>query len=242
MAMTDLAPLTLEERLRAVQLQVTKAAQRAGRDPEGVTVIAVSKGFAVDSLQNAHAVGQRDFGENRVGELMEKHRELPPSVRWHFIGRLQRNKVGRVVQMNPVIHSIDSRELAEQINRRAETKIEALVEVNVSGEPQKAGVIPDELPKLVEAVLGLERVELTGLMTMAPRSEDPERARALFRRLAEMRYEVAERYSCPRIHHLSMGMSQDYLVAVEEGSTMVRIGEAIFGPRAPARRAGVLER
>lgn len=240
--MIEGSPTVIGDRLQAVRMSVAQVAGQAGREPDQISVIAVSKGMPADAIRRAFAAGSRDFAENRVQELISKHNELPSSIRWHFVGRLQRNKVGKMLGPAPVIHSVDSGELAEEINRRATVPVEVLIEVNVSGEPQKGGITPKELPHLVEAILGMKRLDLTGLMTMAPRSEDPETARPLFRRLAELRFEVAERYSCPRIHHLSMGMSQDYRVAVEEGSTMVRIGEAIFGPRAPARSVGVLER
>ena len=220
------------ESLAMVRRNIEGAALAVGRDPAEVTLIAVTKGFPVDSIQAARSYGQLDFGENRVQELVAKHSEMGSAVNWHFVGRLQRNKVRQVLPTGAVIHSVDRTELAEEISRRAAGPVQVLLEVNASGEPQKGGVESGELGELVELVLSLPRVDPVGLMTMAPRSSDPEFSRPVFRVLARLRDEVAARYS-DRIHHLSMGMSQDYRVAVEEGATMVRVGEAIFGPRRP---------
>lgn len=221
---------TVRRRLDRVREQISEAAERAGRDPAGVRLIAVSKGFGLSEIDAALQAGQLDFGENRVQELRSKYDQV--DVRWHFIGRLQRNKVAKLVRMAEVIHSIDSVELAKEVSSRATNPVQVLLEVNVSGEHRKGGVTVSDLPGLVEAVLDMRHLDLIGLMTMAPRVADPELARPVFRRLAVLRARMEETYSYPRIHHLSMGMSQDYLVAVEEGSTMVRVGEAIFGPRA----------
>ena len=223
---------TVRRSLDRVRDQINEAAERAGRDPAGVRLIAVSKGFPPSSISEAVGAGQLDFGENRVQELCSKYDQVSESVRWHFIGRLQRNKVGKLLRVADVIHSIDSVELAIQVGSRAAGPVEVLLEVNVSGEARKGGVAPSGLPELMEAVLEIKHLDLIGLMTMAPQLGDPELARPAFRQLAELRARMAETYSYARIHHLSMGMSQDYQVAVEEGSTMVRVGEAIFGPRA----------
>ena len=218
------------ERLDGVRNRIGEAAERAGRDPAGVQLIAVSKGFGSHEIRAAMDAGQLDFGENRVQELLGKYEQVQ-GVRWHFVGRLQRNKVAKLVQVSQIIHSIDSAELAKEVGKRATSQVEVLLEVNVSGEHRKGGVAPSDLPALVETVLQTQHLDLIGLMTMAPRVSDPELVRPVFRRLAELRAQMEERYSYSRIHHLSMGMSQDYRVAVEEGSTMVRVGEAIFGPR-----------
>lgn len=223
---------TVRHRLDSVRQNINDAAERAGRDPAGVRLIAVSKGFSIPSISEAVEAGQLDFGENRVQELLSKYDQAPEGVRWHFIGRLQRNKVNKLVRMADVIHSIDSVELAKEISSRAESPVQVLLEVNVSGEMRKGGVSPSGLGTLVEMVLEMKHLDLIGLMTMAPRVNDPELARPAFRQLAELRAEMADTYSYARIHHLSMGMSQDYRVAIEEGATMVRVGEAIFGPRA----------
>jgi pyridoxal phosphate enzyme (YggS family) len=221
----------IAQSLAGVRRDIEDAALRAGRDPSEITLIAVSKAFPVAAIAAAMETGHLDFGENRVQELVAKHAALGDRPRWHFVGRLQRNKVRQVLATRAVIHSVDRLELAEEISRRAVRPVRILVEVNVSGEPQKGGVEPEEVSRLVGAVLDLPNLELVGLMGMARKTDDPERSRPAFRELARLRAEMAAGYSSPRIHHLSMGMSQDYRVAVEEGATMVRVGEAIFGPR-----------
>jgi hypothetical protein len=222
----------LESALHRVREEIEATATRAGRTPSDIKLIAVSKGVPVARIRAGIQAGQADYGENRVQEAEAKHKDIGSEARWHFIGRLQRNKVARLVRFVHAIHSIDRIPLAAEVNARATAPVSVLLEVNVSGEQQKGGVAPRELPQLVEAVLDMPRLDLIGLMTMAPRVRDPEEVRPLFRELARLRAEVADRFSSPRIQHLSMGMSQDYVVAVEEGATMLRIGEAIFGPRA----------
>lgn len=237
MALANPAVTSVPERLERVKENIAEAAARAGRDPSEVRLIAVSKGFGPEAIAAAFEAGQVDFGENRVQELHGKYAQVPAGVRWHFVGRLQRNKVTKLVRIAQTIHSIDSVKLAEEVSVRAEEPVEALIEVNLSGEARKGGVDPEGVDELVEAALQLPRLEVIGLMTMARRVADPEEARPVFRRLAELRSKLAQRYSYARIHHLSMGMSQDYRVGVEEGATMVRVGEAIFGPRAVKTRS-----
>ncbi|CAN5833212.1 YggS family pyridoxal phosphate-dependent enzyme [soil metagenome] len=223
--------------LERVHRHIDEAAAGAGRDPSAVALIAVSKGFSAGAIAGAILAGQRDFAENRVQELAGKSAELGELVRWHFVGRLQRNKVRQVVESGAVIHSVDRLELAAEINRRAAQPVRVLVEVNVTGEPQKGGVEPEDLPRLVESALAMPNLEVIGLMTMARKAGDPELARPHFRELARLRDQLVQGYSA-MIHHLSMGMSQDYRVAVEEGATMLRVGEAIFGPRTPPQTLG----
>ncbi len=215
-----------------VRRQVDQGALSVGRDPADVALVAVSKGFPPEDIERALEVGLTEFGENRVQELVTKHRRLGPSVNWHFIGRLQRNKVRQVLSTRALIHSVDRLELASEINARAESPVRVLLEVNVTGEPNKAGVSPDALTKTVDAMMEMSNLEVVGLMTMARKAGNPELARPYFAELARLRSVLAEGYS-DRIHHLSMGMSQDYRVAVEEGATIVRVGEAIFGRRTP---------
>lgn len=233
--MTPPAMHSIERALAKVHSGIDEAALSAGRDPSEVTLIAVSKGFPAGAVEAALAAGQMDCGENRVQELAAKDRLIFPRPRWHFVGRLQRNKVRRVLSTGAVIHSVDRADLAGEIDRRAESAVRILVEVNVSAEPQKGGVEPEGVGGLVASILDMPNLDLIGLMTMAPKSRDPEAARRAFRELARLRREVADGYSCPRIRHLSMGMSQDYRIAVQEGATMVRVGEEIFGPRTPPR-------
>lgn len=218
--------------LDRVRQSIDDAANGVGRDPSDVTLIAVSKAFPANLIERALAAGQQDFGENRVQELAAKFAELGRQPSWHYVGKLQRNKVRQVLATGAVIHSVDRLELAAEINARAEEPVRVLLEVNVTGEPQKGGVEPEELNRLTEAALGMPNLQVVGLMTMARKAGDPELARPYFAELARLRDELVQGYS-PMIRHLSMGMSQDYRVAVEEGATMVRVGEAIFGPRTP---------
>ncbi len=222
----------IAESLSAVRSEIEQAALAAGRDPEEVTLIAVSKAFPVEAVRRALGAGQRDFGENRVQELVGKYEALGTEPVWHYVGRLQRNKVRQVVRTGATIHSVDRLELAAEVNARADRPVRILLEVNVTGEPQKGGVEPQDLPRLVEAALEMPNLEVIGLMTMARKAGDPELARPGFAELARLRDVLVQGYS-PMIRHLSMGMSQDYRVAVQEGATMVRVGEAIFGPRTP---------
>lgn len=218
--------------LDRVRQSIDDAANGVGRDPSDVTLIAVSKAFPANLIERALAAGQQDFGENRVQELAAKFAELGRQPSWHYVGKLQRNKVRQVLATGAVIHSVDRLELAAEIHARAEEPVRVLLEVNVTGEPQKGGVEPEELNRLTEAALGMPNLQVVGLMTMARKAGDPELARPYFAELARLRDELVQGYS-PMIRHLSMGMSQDYRVAVEEGATMVRVGEAIFGPRTP---------
>ena len=219
--------------LDRVRDRIAAAAARAGRSPTDVRLVAVSKAVPVTRMREAMAAGQRDFGENRAPEAAEKHRELGGEVVWHFVGRLQRNKVRSLTGWVDLIHSVDRQELAEEIDRRAagtSGRQDVLVEVNLTGDPGRGGVAPPELPELLRAVEHLQAVRVKGLMTMAP-AGPPEEARPLFREAARLREEMARRFPELEIQHLSMGMSQDYEVAVEEGATLVRVGEAVFGPR-----------
>lgn len=225
--------------LEKVQEEIAAAALRAGRRPQDVTLVAVSKQSAVSQMREAMAFGQRDFGENRVQEAAAKYKELGTAVTWHFVGRLQGNKIRHLVGWVDLIHSLDRSELASEIDRRGVRNVEVLVEVNVSGEPSKGGVQPGEVLALLEATAALPHVRVAGLMGMAPVVASPEEARPYFRRLAALRDEVAREFPADRgahVQHLSMGMSQDYVIAVEEGATLVRIGEAIFGRRSTRPR------
>lgn len=211
---------------------VAEAASRSGRPAESVTIVAVSKGFDVAKIREARAAGLLDFGENRAQEAVTKFEELgADGLRWHFVGRLQRNKAKQIVNWVHLIHSVDRIDLAEEIARRCMSPQRVLIEVNTTGEAGKGGIGPDQLLRLAEEIAGIERIELAGLMTMAPVVSDPEGARPYFRTLAGLLADLQARIPLPGIQHLSMGMSQDYAVAVEEGSTIVRLGEAIYGPR-----------
>jgi hypothetical protein len=231
--------------LERVRERIGDAAARAGRNPSAVTLVAVSKGAPAERVLEAARAGQRDFGENRAPEAVAKIEQLEAwgigGLRWHFVGRLQRNKVRTIFgtaraaggDLVCLVHSVDRLELASEIGKRAAATADVLVEVNTSGEEAKGGVHPSELAALVDAILGVPGVpgvRVTGLMTMAPRLRRPEDARPYFRRLATLRDDLGRRFPGAGIDHLSMGMSQDYEIAVEEGATIVRVGAAIFGP------------
>jgi PLP dependent protein len=214
---------SLTESLDRVRARIGAAAERAGRAPGDVTLVAVSKTFPVEVLKRVIAAGATDLGENRAQELKDKVAILGDAVRWHFVGPLQTNKVRVVVGAASLIHSLDRTTLAEAIARRA-----APIDL-VSGETAKHGIEPERAVGLARAADALDAVRVVGLMTMAPFSDDPETSRPFFRRLAQLRDEVTE--VVPDATGLSMGMSRDFEVAIEEGATMVRVGEAIFGSR-----------
>ena len=230
----------LIERIRQVRLQVEAAAARSGRSADAVTIIAVSKTVPAERVALAYQMGLKVFGENRVQEAREKIAALPyPLIRWHLIGHLQTNKVARAVELFHLIHSVDSARLAEALERSAAARQktqQVLLQVNVAGETSKEGASSAELPTLAEAVLRQPHLQVQGLMTIAPYTEQPETVRPVFRRLRELRDELCARFPQGSWAELSMGMSGDYLVAIEEGATMVRIGRAIFGERSTGTR------
>ena len=221
-----------------VRERIASAARRGARRVEDVLLVAVSKGVDPTQVLAAAASGVTDFGENRVQEALPKIAHLRPqvtgSVRWHLVGHLQRNKVRQAVPLFDVIHSVDSVALAialDQRGRQAGRICEVLVQVNLASEPQKFGVASEAVPPMLQSLSALSGIRVVGLMTIAPQVDHPEAARPVFRRLRELRDEVARAGGAPAVVHLSMGMSEDFEVAVEEGATMVRIGRAIFGPR-----------
>ena len=213
-------------RLSEVRKNIGAAAERAERDPADVRLLAVSKGFGAERIGIAATVcGQLDFGENRVQEALAKMEDVKGSgARIHLIGTLQRNKA-RHAGAFASVQSIDSIRLAEAVSRRLDRELEILLEVNVAGEQSKSGFPPEDLPGALPAIQALPNLDVAGLMTIAPIVADPEDARPFFRQLRGLRDRLG-------LRELSMGMSSDYAVAVEEGATMVRIGRAIFGERA----------
>ncbi|MFZ5815526.1 MAG: YggS family pyridoxal phosphate-dependent enzyme [Bacillota bacterium] len=219
-----------------VRQRIAQAALRAGRHPDAVTLIAVSKTRPVEDLEAAIAAGITHLGENRVQELKEKVGLLSGrEVTWHLIGSLQTNKAKQALELAGLIHSLDRDSLLDELVRQAERRgspCDALVQVNVSGELSKHGIAPAELIPFLRRVSRQEWVRVRGLMTMAPYSEEPEAARPHFQRLREL-FEQVRELALPnvRMEHLSMGMSGDFEVAVEEGATLVRVGSAIFGER-----------
>ena len=215
--------------LQRVLERVARAAERAGRRAEDVRLIAVSKTVEAERIAQALAAGVRALGENRVQEARAKIAELGRPAPWHLVGQLQTNKAKEAVDLFDVIHSLDRLELARELDKRARGRgrpVEALVQVNVAGEGQKGGVAPDGLPALLDAVAGLGHVRVRGLMAIPPEAPDAEGARPWFRALRKL----GERHG---LVELSMGMSGDFEVAIEEGATMVRVGTAVFGPRPP---------
>lgn len=218
----------LGERLNAVRERIARAAQRAHRDPQTILLLAVTKVFPATVIEEAYALGLREFGENYVQELEGKYGQVHnlEGVRFHLIGHLQSNKSGKAAELFDVVQTVDSAKLARRLSD-AGRSLEVMLEVKLAPEEAKSGAAPEELPELIAAVQALARLRLTGLMTMPPWSDDPEASRPYFRRLREL----AERHGLPQ---LSMGMSGDLEVAIEEGSTCVRVGTALFGKRKKA--------
>jgi pyridoxal phosphate enzyme (YggS family) len=222
---------TIQERFSGVRDRIAKAARRAGRNPGEVELVAVSKKQSAELIREAVDAGQLLFGENRVQEAMVKIPSLPGSLRWHLVGHLQSNKIRKALPLFELIHSVDSAELAGEIDRIAgETGLfpRVLLEVNVSGEGSKHGFRPEQLERDLETLLALPRLQVEGFKTMAPLAPEAEAARPFFAGLRELRDRMAARAGIP-FGILSMGMSGDFEVAVEEGATLVRVGSAIFG-------------
>lgn len=220
-----------------VRERIAAAARRSGRRVEDVLLVAVSKGIDATQVLAASGSGVTDFGENRVQEALPKITHLRPQVagpvRWHLVGHLQRNKARQALTAFDVIHSVDSVALAMALDQRAQEAgriCEVLVQVNVTSEPQKFGIAPEALQAMLRSLTALSGIRVVGLMTIAPQADSPEVARPIFRRLRELRDDAREGLG-PAFAHLSMGMSEDFEVAVEEGATLLRIGRAIFGPR-----------
>ena len=216
---------TIADRVAHVRQRIERAAERAGRSPADVTIVAVSKGFPPSAIDEAMVAGIADIGENRVQEAAAKIaalRGLP--VTWHLVGHLQTNKAKTALELFDIIHSVDSLHLAEVLSHRAQRPLPVLLEVSVTGEASKFGFPPNEVAAAAEAIARLPRLDLRGLMTVAPFISDPETVRPVFRELRRLRDALG-------LAELSMGMTDDFEVAIEEGATLVRIGRAIFGER-----------
>ncbi len=230
----------IEENLKQVRKNIERALEKARRDAKDVTLIAVSKTHPVEAIREVIDAGHLIFGESRVQEAKAKIPLLPANVRWHFIGHLQKNKIRHALPLFEIVHSVDSLELAETIDRAA-GKLglypRVLLEVNVAGEASKYGFSAESLREALGQLLSLDRVQIEGLMTIAPYSQDPENSRRYFAALRNLRdsIEDSEQIGLPT---LSMGMSGDFEVAIEEGATMVRIGTSIFGSRPAPGRPG----
>ncbi len=227
--------MSLKGNIDEVEQRIAEACRRSGRNREDVRLVAVSKKFPLAVILEANRLGLRDFGENYAQELRDKHREAgggaTDTLRWHFIGALQRNKVRYVVGKADLVHAVDNMTLVTELDKRAAaagTRVRALVEIN-GGEDSKNGIRGSDLREFLESASGFQNLSLEGLMMMPPYFEDPEMSRPWFSELREMRDKVSGEF--PGMRELSMGMSNDFEVAIEEGATILRVGSALFGPR-----------
>ena len=226
----------LKDRIDEVRSRIENACRRAGRDPDGVTLVAVSKTFSLEEIQAAAALGLRVFGENKAQEMEAKHKGWPsdaPDVSWHMIGHLQRNKASIVAERADVFHALDSMRLARRLDQKCQEAgrvLLCLVQVNVSGEDSKYGIEPEEVSSFLAKMGSFKNLSIRGLMTLAAPTEDPEEVRPQFQRLKALAETTAEAQNVS-LDWLSMGMSGDFEVAIEEGATHVRVGSAIFGSR-----------
>lgn len=227
------------ENLKAVEEKIRKACERSGRDRGEVTLIAVSKTKPVEMMEEAMESGIRVFGENKVQEILKKEVLLPEDVQWHLIGHLQRNKVRQIAGKVAMIHSVDSLRLAEQIQKEYEKlgqTAQILIEVNVAREESKFGLMPEETEETIRKIAEMPNIQVCGLMTIAPFVEDPEENRIHFRNLRKLLVDInAKNIDNISMNELSMGMTGDYEVAIEEGATFVRVGTGIFGSREYAK-------
>ena len=229
--------MNLADNLEKIQQRIRGACDRADREPNSVTLLAVSKTHPPETVNAAADCGQIYFGENKVQEAKAKIPLCPGNLHWHFIGHLQSNKCREAVELFRMIQSVDSLPLALEINKRAEQAartMPVLLEVNVAGEASKFGYRPEQLLAELQELNALPRIEIHGLMTVPPWSAEAEKARPHFRRLRELKQRAEAVLGAP-LPHLSMGMSGDFEIAIEEGATMVRIGTELFGPRTKAR-------
>ena len=225
----------LKDNYEAVKNNIEQACMRSTRDLSEVTLIAVSKTKPVPMLQEIYDAGARDFGENKVQELCQKYEELPQDIRWHMIGHLQRNKVKQVVGKAALIHSVDSYRLAQEISLQAQKQnitVPILIEVNIAKEESKFGIAKEDTIQLVEEIAELPNLTIQGLMTIAPFVDDPEDNRLYFREIKQLSVDIKNKnIDNVTMDVLSMGMTNDYEVAIEEGATIVRVGTGIFGAR-----------
>lgn len=229
-------PRAISERLAVVRGRLAAAARSAGRDPDSIRLVAVSKTFPLEAIREAYSAGQLDFGENRVQEALQKiARSTDLPIRWHLLGHLQTNKARKAAPAFATIQSVDSIELLGKLDRAAEESghaAELLIQVDLAGEATKFGAPPDQVPRLLEAAAACRAARVVGLMTLPPVPDTPEDARPWFRRLRDLRDEwLASGVPALMLRELSMGMSGDFEVAIQEGATMVRIGTAVFGSR-----------
>jgi len=228
----------IQKHLERVRAQIAEAAEKSGRQPADVELVAITKTHDAERVREAHEAGQQVFGESRVQEARAKIPELPSNLRWHFVGHLQKNKIRHALPLFELVHSVDSLALAEDINRIAEEEgmhPHVLLEVNVAGEGSKFGFNPETLRAEMETLLVLPRLSIEGLMTIPPLAPEAEASRRYFIKLRGLR-DALEKEFCIKLPHLSMGMTNDFVIAVEEGATLVRVGTAIFGERRRTKR------
>ena len=225
----------LKDRLNEVEEQILSSCDKGNRNRDDVTLIAVSKTKPVETLHEAYDLGVRIFGENKVQELVDKYEVLPKDISWHMIGHLQRNKVKYIIDKVSCIHSVESVRLAETIEKEAakhDRIIDVLIEVNVAGEDSKFGLTPEETPAFIEEISKFPHLRVKGLMTIAPFVDNSEENRPVFKALKKLSVDIeAKNIDNVSMNVLSMGMTNDYQVAIEEGATMVRVGTGIFGER-----------
>ena len=225
----------IQEQIEKVREQIAEAAERATRNPKEITLIAVSKTYPTSAIEEAIGAGCRDFGENHVQELCEKIDTIKEPVKWHLIGHLQTNKVKYIIGKTELIHSLDRLKLAEEIEKQSAKQgivTRVLIEVNVANEASKHGFKMDEVMEAVKQISQMKHIKVEGLMTVAPFVENPEENRTIFRKLYGLSVDIQkQKFDNISTNILSMGMSNDYQVAIEEGATMVRVGTAIFGNR-----------
>lgn len=224
----------ISENFKKIRDKIEERSAKLGRDPSKIKLVAISKGKTAEDVLEAYETGQRVFGENYAQELQEKYNLLRENVgiEWHFTGHLQKNKAKVVAPIISCIETIDSIELAKAMEKRATKPIKALIEVNIGGEGSKSGVKPEDLKILVKKMTSLEKLRLKGLMIIPPYSDNPEDSRPYFKKLRELLGELnSEKIYTEKLTELSMGMSHDFEIAIEEGATIVRVGTAIFGER-----------
>ena len=231
------ADATMRRRLEDVEDRIRSACNRAGRDRDAVTLIAVSKTHPTEAIERLYEQGVRAFGASYVQEWEEKVGQVPDDIDWHFVGHLQSNKARDVVDRMAFIHSVDRRSVMKQLNKRTESTVDVLLQINIAGQESKSGVEPDELSALIDTAEDYPNLNIRGLMTLPPHADDPEDNRDFFRRMRALFDDASTLLEQSAVHdvagfdHLSMGMTNDFEVAIEEGATMIRLGTALFGPR-----------
>jgi len=228
---------SVADRLQRIRERIAAAARRAGRDPASVTLVGVSKTVEAERVLEAVEAGLEDLGENRVQEARDKAPRLPDAVRWHLVGHLQANKANQAARLFQFVHSVDSVELLERLERAAERegrRMTVMAQVDLAGEATKFGADVENLERILSAASDMKRLEMSGLMILPPYDPDPERSRPYFRRLRGILDEMRDRHGTLPLRHLSMGMTEDFEVAIEEGATHVRVGRALFGERRAA--------